>query len=319
MTYERRRIPLRILPGRSSPPPFRHYCNQWLEASQPELKPSSFAKYRTQLNKYILPRLGDCTSATFTTEKLEQFAQSLRQDCALAPKSVKDILVLLGTLQRYAGKSEPEYLTAEAVSVKAPRREMRVLSRNEQEILVEHLSKQGDLGSFGILLALLTGMRIGEICALRWEDVSLWESRIQVHATLQRIQKEEGTQVILMTPKSEKSIRSIPLSPKAVELCRRMGPRAPEDYVLTGSRRYMEPRTLQNRLKKHTEACGLEGVHFHTLRHTYATRCMEAGVEIKVLSEILGHASVSITMDRYVHASFELKKENIRKLQAVGM
>lgn len=319
MTTKRSNPSLRLLPKKDSIPTFSHYCSRWLESVREELKPSSFAKYRTQLNKYILPQLGSCTAAAFTTDRLEQFAQSLRQDWALSPKTVKDILVLLGTLQRYAGKNEPEYLTAEVASVKTPRREMRVLSRSEQEIFVDYLSKQGDSGSFGILLALMTGMRIGEVCALRWEDVSLWESRIRVHATLQRVQREAGTQVIRMAPKSEKSIRSIPLSPKTVALCRQRGPRAPEDYVLTGSRQYMEPRTLQNRLKKHVQACGLEGVHFHTLRHTYATRCMEAGVEIKVLSEILGHASVSITMDRYVHASFELKKENIRKLQAMGM
>ena len=81
----------------------------------------------------------------------------------------------------------------------------------------------------------------------------------------------------------------------------------------------MEPRTLQYRLKKHTKECGLDGVHFHTLRHTFATRAVEVGFEIKSLSEILGHASVTITLDRYVHSSLELKRDNMKKLKAAGM
>lgn len=93
----------------------------------------------------------------------------------------------------------------------------------------------------------------------------------------------------------------------------------PETYILTGTKGYMEPRILQYRLRKYTDACHLEGVHFHTLRHTFATRCMEVGMETKVLSDILGHANISITLDCYVHASFDIKKEHIQKLRAVGL
>lgn len=81
----------------------------------------------------------------------------------------------------------------------------------------------------------------------------------------------------------------------------------------------MEPRTLQYRLAKYTKECGLEGVHFHTLRHTFATRCVEVGFEIKSLSEILGHATTTITLDRYVHSSIELKRNNMSKLAAIGL
>ena len=98
-----------------------------------------------------------------------------------------------------------------------------------------------------------------------------------------------------------------------------MKPQSSAAYVLTGTEAFMEPRTLQYRLEKYTQACGLEGVHFHTLRHTFATRAVEVGFEVKSLSGILGHTSVTITLDRYVHASLERKRDNMQKLKVVGL
>lgn len=97
-----------------------------------------------------------------------------------------------------------------------------------------------------------------------------------------------------------------------------MRPESAAAYVLTGTEEYMEPRALQYRMEKYARECGLEGVHFHTLRHTFATRTVEVGFEIKSLSEVLGHASTTITLDRYVHSSMELKRDNMSKLAAVG-
>ena len=181
-----------------------------------------------------------------------------------------------------------------------------------------------DSVKFGILLSLLTGMRIGEICALKWSHISIRDGKILVRFTLQRIPTENNTggcrtRIIITTPKTEKSLRTIPMSELVVNLCKKMECKNPEAYVLTGNEHYMEPRALQYRLRRYTTDCQLEGVHFHTLRHTFATRCMEVGMETKILSDILGHANISITLDRYVHASFDIKRENMKKLSAVGM
>ncbi len=120
-------------------------------------------------------------------------------------------------------------------------------------------------------------------------------------------------------PSTDSSVRVIPLSASALTLCRSAGVCASGAFVLTGTAKYMEPRALQYRFKRYMRDCGLEGVHFHTLRHTFATRCVEVGFELKSLSEILGHANTSITMNRYVHSSFELKRDNMDKLSAVGL
>ena len=302
---------------------FAEYCSQWLQNSQPRLKASTYAKYNSQIANHIVPMLGACCAATLTNAELDIFSGYLRETEGLSAKTQKDILVLLSSILKYAGKYEPRYLLLHPEFPKVVRREMRVLSRAEQKRLIVYLTTDMDSVKFGILLALLTGMRIGEVCALKWEDISLPDERIRINRTLQRIQKSESgskrTQVVITAPKSAKSVRSIPMSPLALGLCQKMWSPNPQAYILTGTADYMEPRVLQYRLRKYTADCHLEDVHFHTLRHTFATRCMEVGVETKVLSDILGHSSISITLDRYVHASFDIKRENIQKLQAVGM
>ena len=203
------------------------------------------------------------------------------------------------------------------------KKEARVLDLEEQQRLVAFLRSGTDPCRFGVLLALLTGLRIGELCALQWRNVSLKNREIRVEATLQRIRDYESpdrkTKVVLGSPKSDTSVRTIPLTDSAVRLCRQYDPHCPAAFVLTGTERFMEPRQVQRRLAVYTRACGLEGVHFHTIRHTFATRCVEVGFDIKSLSEILGHANTAITLNRYVHSSMALKRMNMEKLAAVEM
>lgn len=170
---------------------------------------------------------------------------------------------------------------------------------------------------------MLTGLRIGEICALRWQDVSLTDATVCVKCTMQRIKNLDcdtgnKTKVVISSPKSYSSAREIPLSPLALELCKKFYG-SPNAYVLTDeAERFVEPRVLQYKMKRYTSDCGLVGEHFHTLRHSFATRCVEVGFEIKSLSEVLGHASPQITLERYVHSSIELKRENMMKLASIG-
>lgn len=177
---------------------------------------------------------------------------------------------------------------------------------------------------FGVMVALLTGLRIGEICALRWRDISLEEGIIKVSSTMQRLKnldENQGvkTRVIISEPKSESSARLIPMTRYTEELCSKWKAADEDAFVLTGDpNRYIEPRTLQYKLEHYTQECDLEGVHFHVLRHTFATRCVEVGFEIKSLSEILGHSSPRITLERYVHSSMELKRDNMNKLAEIG-
>ena len=167
---------------------------------------------------------------------------------------------------------------------------------------------------------MFTGLRIGEICALRWEDVSFSEQTIYVHNTLQRIQDRTGedkkTKIVITTPKSSCSIRIIPLPDTLVDVLL-SHKEVSIGYVMTNSESYIEPRTMQNHFKSALKKSGIESANFHAIRHTFATRCIELGFDVKSLSEILGHATVNITMNRYVHPTLEMKKENMQRLSSL--
>lgn len=312
--------PIRDAPDRRR---FSSFCDDWLQSTRGNVKLSTFARYEAVLRNHIKPRLGDCSPLDITTQTVELFKHDLLTENGLAPKSVKDILVILRTVLKFTAKRFPGTLPSiDFIYPREFRKEMRVLSREEQRRFSDYLMEDMDRCKFGVLLALLTGLRIGELCALRWGSISLQSRILRVTATVQRLPDPSGsskTELVIGDPKSETSARTIPLSDFAARLCLQVGPGHSTDFVLTGTEHCMEPRVLQYRIKKYTDACGLKDVHFHTLRHTFATRCVEAGFEVKSLSEILGHANTSITMDRYVHPSMELKRKNMEKLAAMGL
>ena len=206
---------------------------------------------------------------------MDDFIKELQFEDELAPKTVHDILVVLhGILKFASSKFAGSFPAVEINYPKIGKKEMRVLSREEQARLVAYLHEDLDSCRFGILLALCTGIRIGELCALQWESVSTNDKAIRIAKTLQRlhdtsVSQGARTRIVIGPPKSDTSVRTIPMTEYATGLCRRMKPQSSVAYVLTGTEAFMEPRTLQYRLEKYTQACGLEGVHFHTLRHPY--------------------------------------------------
>lgn len=302
------------------------YCDEWLAAKRGSVHEASYVKYRRIAEKHIKPHFGGMKPEAVTTEAIDGFSNTLLRENALSPKTVRDILTVLGAVLKHAARQCPGGLPEVQVHYpKEARREMRVLTREEQTVLTEYLTTDMDECKFGVLLSLMTGLRIGELCALKWGAISPENNTVRVAATMQRLRVYDGegsrgkTRVIIGEPKSKTSARLIPLSPAAAALCRRFCPHDAEDYVLTGTRRFMEPRALQHKFKRYMEDCRLENVSFHALRHTFATRCVEVGFELKSLSEVLGHASTKITLERYVHSSVDFKRRNMQKLAAVGM
>lgn len=308
---------------------FRRLAENWLAATRCRVRESTYIKYRNLLNSYILPELGDKEWNEFSQEQLEIFCRKMRAEggCrrrGLSSKTVSDILSVIRGIARYAsGRGLGLPCEMSPVAVKKEAKEMRVLTEREQETLCRFLCANLNDCSIGILICMFTGLRLGEICALRWEDVSLAEQTIYVHQTMQRIQNErkEGdvpdeqkTKIIITAPKSHDSIRRIPVPKELAEILAayRGGKKG---YVLTGQAgRYVEPRTMERHFARILAEAGIERVHFHTLRHTFATRCVERNFDMKSLSEILGHANVNITLNRYVHPSMELKRKNMQKL-----
>ena len=306
---------------------FSFYCDEWLLLCRSRVKESTYTKYYTIINRHLKPTLGNYLPKNLNTIVVEKFSHMLLTDVKLSAKTVKDILTVLRSVLKYVAEQCSDS-TLESVKVIYPRenrREMRVLTVEEQNRLVKELTENMDYVKLGILLALITGLRIGEVCALRWEDISIDNKVLHVSQTMQRLRVTEEnsaqkTRILIGDTKSSKSDRYIPLTDYAVDLCQQRKVSNPKAYVLTGDeQKYIEPRTLHNHLSKICRACELKDVHFHTLRHTFATRCVEAGFEVKSLSEILGHSNTKVTMDRYVHSSMELKRNNMDKLSMFEM
>ena len=303
---------------------FKVIAQEWLLAIQPQIKESTNIKYHNLLNSYILPSLGQQPIHTLSHEMIQSFCNSLlleggAKGTGLSPKTVSDCLALIRSILQYAlDKGNVPLCDAKAVMVKQKSKDMRVLNRYEQDQLCSYLYKHLNDRNVGILICLFTGLRIGEICALKWRDISMEEQTIYVHQTMQRIQIKDGTdkktKILISSPKSASSIRTIPLPDKLVQILRRYR-KSENAYVLTGiDQKYVEPRTMQNHFQRVIKSCSIDAANYHSLRHTFATRCVELGFDIKSLSEILGHASVNITMNRYVHPSMELKRKNMMRL-----
>lgn len=304
---------------------FAPYCNEWLQLNRSRVKESTLVKYITAVEKHILPKLGGCTVDMISSVLVEQFSHELLYEEKLAPKTVKDILIILRSILDYAAKQHPgACLPIEIIYPKDTKKEIRILTKEEQSRFVRYLFEDMDACKFGVMLALLTGMRLGELCALQWDNISLNDSTIKVCSAMQRIKDLDSngtgkTKIVISNPKSDCSYRIIPLSKEAAELCRRWQAHSSGAFILTSEvDRFIEPRTVQYRFERYIKECGLEGVNFHALRHTFATRAVEAGFEIKSLSEVLGHANPRITLERYVHSSLDLKRNNMNKLSLTG-
>ncbi len=305
---------------------YEDLLDEWLRYSRINVKESTYARYTHLINTHIKPLLGKYPVSKISAQLVEAFLDGQlnrgRVDGAggLSGKTVSDILTIIKSSFDYARYNDLQVIcNLSKLNVKQQRKDIRVLTVKEQESLIGVLTEDMDLFKFGTLFALYTGIRIGELCALQWEDVSLESATLKVQKTLQRIQDttkgaSSKTKIVITEPKSKCSIRDIPIPKFLVEIARQFSD-SPKAYILTGDKlKYTEPRTVQNHFKKYIDSCGIERANFHALRHTFATRCIELGFEIKSLSEILGHANVNITLNRYVHSSFDLKSANMNKL-----
>ena len=300
---------------------FADAAAEWLEALKPQLKESSVVKYMNILERNLLPAFAQSEVFRLSREDIREFSNRLLvsggvKGEGLSPKTVADILSVLKNILKYSARERgyPE-TDLRDVFVKHPQKPMRILSHTEQQRLNRYLYENLSLCNLGILLCLYTGLRVGEICALKWKDIVFEEHYLHVHQTMQRIQKknngEKKTEILIAPPKSDCSVRNVPIPDEVFRLVAEAKCTA-DAYFLTGTvHSYMEPRTMQNRFKAAVKACGIGDANFHALRHTFATRCVELGFDVKSLSEILGHASVNITLNRYVHPSMELKQRNM--------
>lgn len=304
---------------------FSTISDLWLMSMKSSVKESTWIKYRNTLNSQIIPKIGVMNISNVDYEIVSKMCSDMllsndNSNKGLSSKTVLDALSITKAIIKYAERMKfITDRTALDVSIKLKSSPLRVFSHTEEQLLFEYLSRNVSCINLGVLICMFTGIRIGELCALTWEDISLESNTIRIHRTMQRIQTPSGlnkTKVLISEPKSQYSVREIPIAESLKNFLEMYKNKI--GYVLTESYdKYVEPRTMQNRFKAILKTCGISNASFHTLRHTFATKCIEVGFDIKSLSEILGHANVNITLNRYVHPSMDLKQKNIAKLSVL--
>lgn len=296
------------------------FAQQWLETVRTNCKPSTYVKYRNTVFKHILPVLGNYQVHQIETTVINTFCYEKLQNNSLSPKTIKDILSIIKLIIKHAKNFDVLCnCDFENISIKSNKCTVKGLTTIQTGKIKAFLTNNINYVNVGILISFYTGIRIGELCALKFNDISFETNTIHIDKTMQRIQNFKGdknkTDIIISSPKSECSIREIPVPQFIIDLIIKNDLYKSDAYLLTGEIvRFIEPRTLENKFKKIASICNIENVTFHMIRHTFASNCIEAGVDAKSLSEILGHSSVNITLNRYVHSSMEIKKKNMEKL-----
>ena len=291
-----------------------YYINSWLNNSKIKNKKSTFSNYQYTINSRIIPKFAKVKKKNISVEMINNYTAELLKE-GLAPKSVKDILIILQQILKNAE------LNIKVAMPKVPNKEIQILKHNEQRELEIELQKNLDKINIGIYLCLYTGLRIGELCALQWKNIDLANKKLYVKKTLVRIKNPDKdsrhkTIIIIDDPKSSSSIREIPIPDFMISMMKRININiTPETFLISGSEKFIETRTYFNKYKKVMKKINLDSYNFHALRHTFATRCIENGCDPKTLSEILGHSSVKITLERYVHPSYENKVIMINQLK----
>ena len=231
----------------------------------------------------------------------------------LSAKAVRDIMTVYRSIEAYAVREYGIKQTSFAMP-KAEKKQINVLNDIERKRLENYLIHNQNSTNISVLLCLFTGLRIGELCGLKWGDIDFQNGTVSVLRTVQRINKHGKSEVVIGSPKSKSSIRIVPIPEFLLAILKKK--RKNDDfYIITGTCKPTEPRTMQNRFKSVLKLCGIRDVNFHLLRHTYATVCIENGFDPKTLSELLGHADASITLNRYVHSSMQMKKKYVSRLR----
>ena len=296
----------------------REIAEAWKEYKRPYVKQSTMAAYVLILENHILPEFGGNSSLhehdvqAFVLKKIEH---------GLSVKSVKDILIVVKMVMKFGVKNE--WMNHYEWDITDPAnnqpKELEVLSVANHKKILDYVQHNFTFMSLGIYISLSTGLRIGEICALKWSDINVADGTITVQRTIERIYMVEGekkhTQLVINTPKTVNSCREIPISKELLAMVKPMKKVVNADfYVLTNEDKPTEPRTYRNYYNRLMEKLDIPKLKYHGLRHSFATRCIEAGCDYKTVSVLLGHSNISTTLNLYVHPNMEQKKRCINKM-----
>ena len=299
---------------------FKRISSLWLEDKSHYARPSTIAAYSFILKKHLIPAFG--TRECITETDAQEFAVRTIEK-GLSRNYLKGMINVLKMVLHYGarhGFDVPMHMEVR-IQKETRNREPDVFSNKEQKALLKYIWNNVDYMNIGVYMSLAFGLRIGEVCALKWQDLDFKAGLIHINKTMQRIYfpEESGinTKVVTGPPKSVSSIREIPMTEEFRQLMDRILQKSDADplsYVISGSRKAMEPRSYRNHYRSLLEHLGLSRIKYHGLRHSFATRCIDCRSDYKIVSSILGHSSVNTTLNLYVHPNIEQKRECLEKI-----
>lgn len=299
---------------------FDIWLNKYCKLS---LKIRSFNKYDNFINLHINPILGEYEITEITSDILQDFISlklkegNLKTKGPLSTNTVFGITSVLKQAFKFA-LMQDLIIKDPTLSLKLPQateKEVQALTRDEQKTIEEYCLKHNKSNYLGIVICLYTGIRLGELLALTWDDINFEDKLLYIKKTSYTSKVNGKNQIIIDKPKTKKSNRIIPIPNKLLVLLDLQKRVSSCDYIIaTKQNKMVETRSYQRTFESILSKCGIKHYNFHCLRHTFATRALELGMDIKTLSEILGHTNVAITLNRYAHSLLDYKIQEMNKI-----
>lgn len=293
---------------------FKLIAEDWLIFKKLSIKPSTFVKYENLLKMHIFPYFKDMDFLQIDDVSISIFLSQMYN--SLSASTIKTIYYLIQAILNYGSKKYK--LDIRYYNVTLPKIKRNAVSLTEkQQVIIEKKAHELDKEvTRAIFLGLYAGLRLGEICSLKWEDIDLDKKVIKINKSVQRIRDTSNnskTILLIGTTKSKNSDRIIPISNPLLKYLKGIDNKDNDCYVLNSRSKVIDPRKIQFQFKKLLDECNLSDINFHMLRHTFATNCIKLGIDVKSLSEILGHSNVNTTLNLYVHSSLEFKMQQMNK------
>ena len=301
---------------------YKDWIYTWLLEKKDYIKESTYANYSNNIFNHIIPKLGNYYLNELNHKVIQDFLLELskngRKDNngGLAEKTIKDITIIIkGSIKKGINEDKIKHIELTFNYPKDNKEnKLYVLTKREQNKITNYVLENINSRNIGLLISLYSGIRIGELCALKWEDVDFKKNCLTINKTIQRVyikdKNKNISKVIITTPKTKNANREIPINKDFLEILKKVKSDK-EHYILTCNERYIEPRTYRKYFNKILDELKIKHFNFHSLRHTFATNCISLGVDYKTVSELLGHANVNITLNLYVHPRYSQKKKCI--------
>ncbi|MGX8851845.1 tyrosine-type recombinase/integrase [Amedibacillus sp. YH-ame10] len=293
---------------------FGDVCELWLAYKSIGVKESTFAIYSRIVHKKILPVIGNIQIEELDLEVIMDFIKRMEVETELSSKSIMDITIVLKGIIKYAFQLHLTDIPVNMIPLpKVQNSKIEIIKQRDMQKIIHFISMRCLPRDIALLISIYTGTRLGEVCALMWSDIDFDRGIISIERTVQRISYGAETRLVIQTAKTKNSIRRVPFQGCLESILFRL--KTEDDvYIATGTQKVLEPRLLQMHFKKTLLDLDITNVKYHTLRHTFASRCVQCNVDVKSLSEVLGHSSVNITLNKYVHTSIDEQRRQLEKL-----